>query len=90
MKIRIGFVSNSSSSSFVILKKDLSEEQIVQIRNHIEYSATNFPKILYAYENQFWNVDEKIKLYTFMDNFNMHEFLLAIGVKDDNIECGSY
>jgi hypothetical protein len=36
MKIRQGFVSNSSSSSFVIQKKDLEESQIKAIHNHLE------------------------------------------------------
>ncbi len=36
MKIRAGFVSNSSSSSFIIKKEDLSESQIVLIKQHIE------------------------------------------------------
>ena len=34
MKIRIGFVSNSSSSSFIINKKNLNEHQLESIRNH--------------------------------------------------------
>ena len=36
MKIRMGFVSNSSSCSFTISKKGLTEEQISQIKNHIK------------------------------------------------------
>lgn len=34
MKVRNGFVSNSSSSSFVIKKKYLTDEQIGQIKNY--------------------------------------------------------
>lgn len=35
MKIRTGFVSNSSSSSFVIKKDKLTRDQIYMIQNHI-------------------------------------------------------
>lgn len=38
MKIRNGFISNSSSSSFIIKKVNLTTEQIKQIHNHIEHS----------------------------------------------------
>jgi hypothetical protein len=36
MKIRIGFVSNSSSSSFCIYKKIMSEKQIEEFKNLLE------------------------------------------------------
>lgn len=34
MKVRRGFVTNSSSSSFIIAKKYLTKNQILAIRNH--------------------------------------------------------
>jgi hypothetical protein len=37
-KIKTDHVTNSSSSSFIVSKKDLTEEQIEKIRNHVEYS----------------------------------------------------
>jgi len=37
MKIRNGYVSNSSSSSFVILKDSLNNEQIDKILNYIDW-----------------------------------------------------
>ena len=38
MKIRIGFVSNSSSASFCIPAYKLTEKQIDKIRNHFAYA----------------------------------------------------
>ena len=38
MKIRTGFVSNSSSASFIIKKAGLSDAQIDAIKRHGEYS----------------------------------------------------
>ena len=93
MKIRIGFISNSSSTSFIVSKRVLSEEQIVAIRDHIEYSSKNFPQIGWADKDQYWNIDEtdeQMRLYTGMDNFDMHEFLMALGVNDDDIKWNDY
>ena len=41
MKTRNGFVSNSSSSSFIIKKKFVTGEQIDAIKNHIQYANDN-------------------------------------------------
>ena len=88
MKIRIGFVSNSSSASYIIPKKILSEEQIFQIKNHIEYAQEHFPQIAWADKGQDWNItetDEEITASTVMNNFDMHEFLIAIGLENEYI-----
>lgn len=36
MKLRIGFITNSSSSSFTIARSDLTDEQIEKIKNYFE------------------------------------------------------
>jgi len=93
MKIRKGFVSNSSSSSFIVSKKGLSERQIDKIVNHIEYSKDNFPQISIYDDYSGWRIeetDEQMMMRTEMDNFDMYEFLLLIGVEDDDIKCEDY
>jgi len=82
VKIRMGFVSNSSSSSFVINLKDLSPIQIYLIENHsemgIEIGVPN-----HECEWQITVEDDRIKGYTTMDNFDMQEFFEKIGVSNE-------
>jgi hypothetical protein len=83
MKTRNSFVSNSSSSSFVLRKRFLTEEQIAKIRNHIE-EAKKLNEILpldkqfYISKDSEWNIEEAeefIVAETFMDSFDMRRFV---------------
>lgn len=83
MKYRTGFVSNSSSSSFVLLKEMLSPAQINKIHNHIYFG--NRLRMDWASDDNAWSVSEEddvINISTFMDNFDMREFLDLIGASN--------
>lgn len=98
MKKRTNFISNSSSSSFVIKREDLSDLQIFLIQNHIKVAigiCSAFPEnknefdylngIRGCDEYDSWNitVDENdVSGNTIMDNFSMGSFLSMIGVKN--------
>jgi len=96
MKIRKGFVSNSSSSSFIIKNANkLSKYQINKITNHIHFGSK---MKLSSYPYSTWDgwhlkFDEcsncgklsTIRGSTSMDNFPMSRFLLEIGVPEEDI-----
>ena len=102
MKIRDGFVSNSSSSSFIISKDVLSPLQIRQIENHIEVCNNKEVDFLCSYaaeDNVLWDKGEaweisslgdSVKGRVTMDNFDMEHFLNLIGIKPENIKFGDY
>jgi hypothetical protein len=89
MKTRFGFVSNSSSSSFVIKRAAITESQVKMIQEHIK-----FARLLELDEN-YWNDldawkitanENEVSGYTLMNNFDMHLFLREIGVDKANWE----
>jgi hypothetical protein len=86
MKNRNGFVSNSSSSSFIIPLVHLNGIQIEQIENHIEEG--NRLGIPFADQIDAWSIwfsNGTICGETSMNNFDMNYFLNAIGVPDSVI-----
>lgn len=82
MKTRSDFVTNSSSSSFIIEKKNLDEDQLKAIRMHyILGTKLNIP---YA-DTDYWDLSENNKYisgYTDVDNFSFEEFFEKIGVPE--------
>jgi hypothetical protein len=92
MRIRHGFVSNSSSCSFTISTKNLTPIQIKLLKNHIEVD-----KLLdldcgcygdMEYLNFAWHIIEEDGILTGdtnMDNFDMISFMNQIGVDPHKI-----
>lgn len=76
MKFRCGFVSNSSSSSFILDRKNLSYEQDQLLTKLC--AETNCGWQLFTTYGSFIG-------YTVMDNFNMREFLTKIGVDNGDV-----
>ena len=86
MKFRSGFVSNSSSSSFVIKLEDITAKQLKQIESHILVAKKLGMSFCHPYDA--WYVEtstDTINGSITMDNFNMAEFLNLIGVPDEVI-----
>jgi hypothetical protein len=57
MKLRLGFVSNSSASSFIVSKKNLSEKQIYMINHQLETCKNIIKNRKIVKFNEFENID---------------------------------
>ena len=62
MKVRQGFVSNSSSSSFFIYKCSITDHQLKLIRNHIEWCGDEFA----------WKLEERTQSEGQMSNNHLN------------------
>lgn len=79
MKIRNGFVANSSSSSFTVDLTKISHRQKEQILDH----ETEGEKLGMVNCDCPWHVEEKgtrLELCTSMTNFDMLHFVRMIGI----------
>ena len=89
LKIRNGFFTNSSSSSFIISKKHLDKDQIEAIWKHDELGG----KLGIDWSEERWSITENsdyITGYTWMDNFDMYTFLEKIDVNMNDVKWSEH
>ena len=88
MKIRNGFVSNSSSSSFIVKIGSLSDLQVLICRNYIEFvkffgnytTNVQFDCIECVGEWKMSEDDGEIRFSTYMDNFDLYGFFTELDI----------
>jgi hypothetical protein len=73
MRIRTGFVSNSSSASFAISISDLTEKQLLQFKKY-PGSTRKFRDLEFLEDAKDWCINISVKHvvgFTYMDNFDI-------------------
>jgi hypothetical protein len=92
MKVRTGFISNSSSCSFIINRQVVSEEKIEQIKQYVncgdlEKCRTRSTRCIgcrddfWEHNDQCWGIeitDETISCETSMANFDLYSYITRV------------
>lgn len=100
MKYRLGFVTNSSSSSFIISKYYLTPQQIDQIKDYINVAESvvggtedSLGYTEFGWLDEDFGIEENEKFIggsTWMDNFDMYAFLDYIKVPQEKVKWFSF
>ena len=91
MKVRAGFVSNSSSASFVVQKSNLNEMQLCMIRNHIE-GAKMFDRCVEYFSNEDNQFMSPSALFGWYDEWRIEEDdeTITVSADMDNFDMEAY
>lgn len=96
MKIKVDFVTNSSSASFIIALDKITEFQRLMIHNHLDAAKMSMRMDIFEYTpvHSGWQIKEKdgcIIGHTSMDNFDMHSLLIEVlKIPKEDIDYGDH